>query len=334
MSNRSLLWIVMLVIVNFGASPASGADRLLGVQSARVMSQSMPWIAQETGIFRKYNLEFPLVYIGSSPLATAAMLGGDAQMMIDGGLGTVRAVVQGNNELVFIAGIKNYLTQSILAKPEIKRLEDLRGKKVGVTRIGSTTHYFALQAFKRRNMEAGRDYVMIQTGGAPEMLAALLSGAIEAGTMTAPWDTRAIAEGFHYVVFGPDLRLPQVAVSFITRRTLIARSSPVIAQFMRAMAEAAKILHTDKEVTFRVLGKYLRVDDRKILETGYNAEIKALEPRMELKLDALQAILDDVAQADPRAKQIKAVDLYDRRFLDEMEKSGFFEKLWAGTVIR
>ena len=334
MSNRSLLWMVMLVIVNFGASPASGADRLLGVQSARVMSQSMPWIAQETGIFRKYNLEFPLVYIGSSPLATAAMLGGDAQMMIDGGLGTVRAVVQGNSELVFIAGIKNYLTQSILAKPEIKRLEDLRGKKVGVTRIGSTTHYFALQAFKRRNMEAGRDYVMIQTGGAPEMLAALLSGAIEAGTMTAPWDTRAIAEGFHYVVFGPDLRLPQVAVSFITRRSLIVRNSPVIAQFMRAMAEAAKILHTDKEVTFRVLGKYLRVDDRKILETGYNAEIKALEPRMELKLDALQAILDDVAQADPRAKQIKAVDLYDRRFLDEMEKSGFFEKLWAGTVIR
>ena len=334
MSNRSLLWIVMLVIVNFGASPASGADRLLGVQSARVMSQSMPWIAQETGIFRKYNLEFPLVYIGSSPLATAAMLGGDAQMMIDGGLGTVRAVVQGNSELVFIAGIKNYLTQSILAKPEIKRLEDLRGKKVGVTRIGSTTHYFAVQAFKRRSMEAGRDYVMIQTGGAPEMLAALLSGAIEAGTMTAPWDTRAIAEGFHYVVFGPDLRLPQVAVSFITRRSLIVRNSPVIAQFMRAMAEAAKILHTDKEVTFRVLGKYLRVDDRKILETGYNSEIKALEPRMELKLDALQAILDDVAQVDPRAKQIKAVDLYDRRFLDEMEKSGFFEKLWAGTVIR
>jgi ABC-type nitrate/sulfonate/bicarbonate transport system substrate-binding protein len=334
MLNRSLQWIVIWVVVSFGASPVSGADRLLAVQSARVMSQSMPWIAQETGIFRRYNLEFPLVYIGSSPLATAAMLGGDAQMLVDGGLGTVRAVVQGHSELVFIAGIKNYLTQSILAKPEIKRLEDLRGKKVGVTRIGSTTHYFAVQAFKRRNMEAGRDYVVIQTGGAPEMLAALLSGAIEAGTMTAPWDTRAIAEGFHYVVFGPDLRLPQVAVSFITRRSLIARNSPVIAQFMRAMAEAAKILHTDKEVTFKVLAKYLRVDDRKILEAGYNAEIKALEPKMELKLDALQAILDDVAQTDPRAKQIKAVELYDRRFLDEMEKSGFFEKLWGGAANR
>ena len=91
------------------------------------------------GIFRKHNLEFPLVYIGTSPMATAAMLGGEAQVMIDGGVGVVRTVVAGNNDLVFIAGVKNYLTQSILAKPEIKRLEDLRGKKIGVTRIGATT---------------------------------------------------------------------------------------------------------------------------------------------------------------------------------------------------
>src|SRR3990170_8841240 len=111
MSNRSLLWMVMLVIVNFGASPASGADRLLGVQSARVMSQSMPWIAQETGIFRKYNLEFPLVYIGSSPLATAGMLGGDAQMMIDGGLGTVGGGGQGNRGVGFMGGGKKYLRE-------------------------------------------------------------------------------------------------------------------------------------------------------------------------------------------------------------------------------
>src|SRR5574341_141552 len=219
MSNRSLFWIAALLIVNLSAVPASAADRLLGVQSARVMSQSMPWIAQETGIFRNYNLEFPLVYIGSSPLATAAMLGGDAQIMIDGGLGTVRAFVQGNADLVFIGGIKNTLTQSILARPEIKTLEDLRGKKVGVTRMGSTTHYFAVHAFRRKGMEAGRDYTLIQTGGAPEMHAALVSRAIDAGTMTAPWNLRAISQGFHYVVYGPDLRIPQVAASFISRRT-------------------------------------------------------------------------------------------------------------------
>ena len=323
------LTIAALVLAAFHAVPASSADRLVGVQSARVMSQSMPWIAQETGIFRKHNLEFPLVYIGTSPLATAAMLGGEAQVMIDGGVGVVRTVVGGNHDLVFIAGIKNHLTQSILAKPEIKRLEDLRGKKIGVTRIGATTHYFAIQAFKRRNMEPGRDYSMIQTGGAPEMLAALLSGAIDAGTMSAPWDARAISQGYSYVVYGPDLRIPQVAVSLITRRSFIAQHSPVVGRFMRAMAEAAKVLHTDKEVVFKVLAKYLRIEDRKVLEQAYNAEIKALEPRMELRMEAVQAILDDVSATDPRAKKFKPQELFDRRYLDEMEKSGFMDKLWS-----
>jgi len=325
------LFLLCLVSSLIGAAPIGGADRLIGVQSARVMSQSMPWIAQETGIFRKYNLEFPLVYIGTSPLATAAMLGGEARILIDGGVGLVRTVLGGNNDLVFIAGIKNHLTQSILAKPEIKRLEDLRGKKIGVTRISATTHYFAVQAFKQRNMEAGRDYSMIQTGGAPEMLAALLSGAIDAGTMSAPWDARAISQGYSYVVYGPDLRIPQVAVSLITRRSFMAQNSPLIGRFMRAMAEAAKVLHTDKEIVFKVLSKYLRIDDKKVLDQAYNAEIKALEPRMELKLEAVQAILDDIAPTDPRAKKFKPQQLYDRRYLDEIEKSGFFDKLWGGT---
>src|ERR1041384_1481285 len=153
-----LIWLLFLI----PPAPVFSEDRLLGVHSARVMSQSIPWIAEEAGLFRKYNLEFPLVYIGASPLATAAMLGGDGELLIDGGLGIVRAYLQGNNELVCIGGQKNILTQSILAKGPIKRLEDLRGKKVGVTRSASTTHYFAVGALRRVGMEAGRDYTVIQ----------------------------------------------------------------------------------------------------------------------------------------------------------------------------
>ncbi len=312
-------------------APCSGlaADRLLGIHSARVMSQSLPWIAEDAGLFRKYDLEFPLVYIGSSPLATAAMLGGDGELLQDGGLGIVRAYVGGNTELVCIAAQKNILTQSILAKPLFKRLEDLRGKKVGVTRIGSTTHYFATEAFRKIGMEAGRDYTVIQTGGAPEMLAALSTGAIEAGTLAPPLDAQAIAQGFHYVVYGPDLRIPQVAVGFMTRRSTLAKRPQVLSRFMHALAEASKILHTDKEFTFKVLSKQLRVTDRKTLEAAYNAEIKVLEPRLTIRPEAFQAILDDVAQTDPRAKKVKPEDLIDRRFLDEMTKSGFFNKLWG-----
>ncbi|MBI4527413.1 MAG: hypothetical protein HY695_26770 [Deltaproteobacteria bacterium] len=131
------------------------------------------------------------------------------------------------------------------------------------------------------------------------------------------------------MVYGPDLRIPQLAAGFITRRSSLARRSQVIGRFMRSMAEAAKIIHADKELTFKVLGKQLRVNDRKILESAYNSEIKVLEPRLAIKLEALQAILDDVALVDTRARKVKPEDLIDRRFLDEMEKSGFFNKLWG-----
>jgi uncharacterized protein YxjI len=99
--------------------------------------------------------------------------------------------------------------------------------------------------------------------------------------------------------------------------------------YMRAMAEASKVMHSDREFVYKVLGKYLRISDRSIMDAAYNAEIKALEPRLVIKDEALQAILEEVAQTDARAKKVRPQELVDNRYLDEMEKSGFFDQLWA-----
>src|SRR3989304_5027189 len=254
---------MILLALGFATSRAEAAEKLVGLYSARGMSQSMPWIAQEAGLFQKYNLDFDLVFIASSGMATAALLGGDVEVTLTGGVGIVRAFVQGNTDLVFIGGVKNVMTQSIVAKPEIKKPEDLKGKKIGVSRVGGNTHYFTIQALRRSGMEPGRDFSFIQTGGAPEALAALIGGGIDAATITAPTDSMAIAQGYRYVVYGPDLRIPYVAAAFVTLRSHIAKRPQIVGTFMRAMAEAAKILHTDKEFTNKVLGKQLRVSDRK-----------------------------------------------------------------------
>ncbi len=304
------------------------ADKLIGIHSARVLSQSMPWIAQEAGLFRKYNLDFNLVYIASSPAVTAAMLGGDAEIALTGGEGMIRAFVQGATDFVFIGGVKNILTHSILAKPEIKKPEDLKGKKIGINRIGSNPHYFAVQALRRVGVDP-KDVQFIQSGGSPETLAALLSDALDAASLVSPADTQALAHGFHYVIYGPDLKVPYVATSFVSLRPVLAKRSPVIGRFMRAMAEAAKIMHTDKELTLKIFGKNLRLTDRKVLDAAYNSEIKALEPRLALRPEAFQALLEEIAKVDPRAKKVKPDDLIDNRYVAEMEKSGSFEKLWS-----
>lgn len=325
---KCLLAIVTLLPL-FSPIGVSGAEKLIGIHSSRVMSQSMPWMAQEAGLFKKYNLDFQLVFIVSSAIVTAALLSGDAEMTLTGGIGNVIAYVRGSTDLVFVGGVKNVMTQSLVAGKAFKRPEDLKGKRIAVSRIGGNTHYFTIQAFRRFGMEPNRDYSFIQSGGDPEATAALLSGQVDAATLTPPSDAKALANGFQYIIYGPDLKIPYSATAFVTKRSVIAKRPQVIGQFMHAMAEAAKIMHTDREFVYKVLGKYLRINERPILDAAYNAEIKALEPRLVLKNEALQAILDEIAPTDARAKKVKPQELVDMRYVDEMEKSGFFDQLWA-----
>ena len=325
---RGSILVLALLLFSWPLS-APAADKFVTIHSSRVMSQSMPWMAQEAGLFKKYNLDHELVFIASSGIVTAALLGGDADMTVTGGIGNVIAYVRGSTDVVFIGGVKNTMTQTLVAGGNIKKPEDLKNKRIGVSRIGGNSHYFTIQALRRYNMEPNRDFSFLQTGGDPETLAALLSGGIEVANLTPPTDAQAIARGYHYVVYGPDLKIPYAATAFVTKRSLLAKRGQVVGQYMRAMAETARIMHTDREFVYKVLGKYLRITDRNVLDSAYNAEIKVLEPRLVIKNEALQAILDEVAQTDPRAKKVKPQELIDSRYLDEMEKSGFFDQVWA-----
>ena len=332
---QSFARVVFLIVSVFAVAAApndtAAAESLTGIHSSRVMSQSMPWIAQETGLFKKYDIDFRLVYISSSPIVTGALLGGNGEVALVGADGIVRAYLQGADDLVFIGSVKNILTHSIVARPEIKRLEDLKGKKIGISRLGSNTHYFLIQALRRHGIDAGKDVTLLQSGGAAERVAAMATGQVAAVATTEPELSKAVSLGGHVILNGPELRIPYAAASFVTRRSIIAKRPQLMGNFMRAMAEAAKLLHSDRELVYRVLGKQLRINDRKILDAGYNEEIKALEPRLEIGPEPLQAILDETAKTDARAKRVKAVDLIDRRYLDELEKNGFMSRLWADT---
>ena len=134
----------LAISVLFGAavahSGAVAADKLVVLYAARVMSQSMPWIAQEAALFKKYDLDLQLVYVTGGPPAVAAALAGNTEVTLVGASSIVRPFVQGNKDFAFIGSIKNILTHSVLAKPEIKKPENLKGKRIGVTRIGSNPH--------------------------------------------------------------------------------------------------------------------------------------------------------------------------------------------------
>jgi ABC-type nitrate/sulfonate/bicarbonate transport system substrate-binding protein len=129
-----------------------------------------------------------------------------------------------------------------MGKPDIKRPEDLKGKRIGVGRIGGNSHYFAQCAMRQKGMDLARDTNFIQTGGAPETFLALSTGAVDAASITTPQDTRAAFAGFNYVIDGRKLKPPYVATGFVTLRSIIAKRPKVISQFMHMMAESYRIM--------------------------------------------------------------------------------------------
>lgn len=175
-------------------------------------------------------------------------------------------------------------------------------------------------------MDASKDIQNIQTGGGPETVASVVGGNLDAAAIVAPGDFGAASKGFRYVVNGPELRIRYGATAIVTMRSLVNKRGAVISRFMRAMAEASKLMHSDKALVYKVLRKYLRITDRKVLDASYQSEIAALEKRLEIHDAALQASLDEIAPIDPRAKAIKPAKMIDRRFLVELEKSGVFGK--------
>jgi len=311
-------------ILRFGVALA--AEKLVGLQSAPSVAMALPWFAEEARLYPKYDLDFQLVYIASSGIVTAAMSGGNGSVAIVGGEGPIRAFLSGNTDFVFIGSVKNVLTHSIMGRPEIKRPEDLKGKRIGVGRIGGNSHYFTQLAMRQKGLDPLKDANLIQTGGAPQTFLALATGAVDAASITTPQDTRAAFQGFNYVIDGRELKPPYVATGFVTLRSVIAKRPKVVSQFMHAMAESFRLMTTDRELAFKVISKKIGLTDRKVFDAAYTGELKVLEPRFEIKPIAIQATLDEIAKTDARAKQVKAEQLIDRRFLEEMEKDGTFAR--------
>lgn len=139
--------------------------------------------------------------------------------------------------------------------------------------------------------------------------------------MTTPQDTRAAFAGYNYVIDGRELKPPYVATGLVTLRSVITKHPKVISQFMRMMAESYKLMVTDRDLAFRLMSKKIGLTDRKVFDAAYTAELKVLEPRLEIRPEAIQATLQEISRTDPRTLKVSAQQLIDRRFLERSKRT-------------
>lgn len=281
-------------------------------------AQSGMFMAQQEGLFKKNGLDVELIHIASSSRGIQAILAGEIAFSFMDGSNAAQANLKGAN-LAMVAGATNRQVFSLMANAEFKRIADLRGKKIGITRVGSSTHTSALYALGSAGLKPA-DYQILPLLEVPNIYTALAAGQIDAGVMSPPTNARAKRSGFvelmNIAKEGPEF----VSVAVGTTRTYIKANEDIVRRVVRAYAEGVQAFKSNKAAALRMIQKQLKVSDPEIQEDTYNQFREYLEYPPYVSRKGLEAVLAEIASRDPAAKGIKPEDMMDMRFVAELDK--------------
>jgi len=279
-------------------------------------------IAREAGYFADEGLAVDLVRVGGSTRIVAALIGGSGQLIHAGEPAVVPAVVQGS-DAVLIGAISGVNRHHLIARPEIKDVKELKGKTVGITSFGSTSDYILRTILEKNGLDPAKDVSIVQTGGQPEGMAAMVGGKIYAQRMSFPLHLKAIQLGMKELV---DLPTEENTGTVITTRSYIAQRRSTVIRFMRAFIRGMHRYKTDKEFAKRVISKFAQLKDEAILEATWREYAGDLQrvPRPTLK--GIQQVIDSGIAG--KKIDLKAERLVDLSIVDELERSGFIDSVY------
>ncbi|HXF76806.1 MAG TPA: ABC transporter substrate-binding protein, partial [Methylomirabilota bacterium] len=241
-------------------------------------------------------------------------------------IGTVvQASLRGHN-LVLVAAVENYYDQIVFARPNITRLEQLKGKAFGVSGFGSATHYASIILMKHLKLEP-KDLALIPTGADAERLAALSTGKIDATFFSSSAAPTARKAGFNELLQIADLGVEVQGNGFATSRSYIQTNRDIVKNALKGFVEAIYFIYAHKKEAQKVFAKYMRTNDPAVLEESYEGYIKMIPKKPYPTLKGIQFMLDMLAPTMPEAKNAKPEQFVDLSFLQELEKEGFFNEM-------
>lgn len=328
--SKKLFPAALLAGLVFAVVPARAQDRPRkkinwGVTSLSA-SNWIPWIAKDAKIYEKNGLDVELILVKGSGQTSAALLGGSL-------FGAPVALPQlmladlGGADLINIAHTVPGVQSKLLVKPEIKRPEDLKGKKIATSSIGSLGDFLFKYIIRKHGMDPNRDVTWLSIGTPPERLQALSSGVVDAADLSYPADVQGERMGFR-ILFDARKEVVYPSMSVVTRRKNIQEDRDTVMRMIRSHVEAIAYFKTHKDFSMKVLSKYLRINDRDLLEGSYEIFKQDFIAVPYPITKGLEATYDYVAQTRPEIRNHKADEFVDPSFIAEMDKSGFIKKLY------
>jgi NitT/TauT family transport system substrate-binding protein len=319
--------VLNIVLVLMVVSSARAKDRLaIGYSSASGVFAGL-WVAQEGRLFEKYDIESRLVLIASGSLMVQAMLGGDLPVAGAAGSAAVDASLGGADVVMFGSMVK-VPAFYIMALPEIKTIDDLRGKSVGVTRFGSSTDFTMRYILRKQGLDPGRDVTLIQTGDLFAAAAMLRTRAIVAAPFSSPANLRAEEAGAKVLMNMGKAGVYFPHDAFMARRSFINTNEDLTRRFLKAYGEGVYRLFTDRELSRRAIANYGRAIDAKTNDAVYQYAVDYVDKIPYNTREGVQEVLNQIAPRNPKAKTAKPEEFYDDRFVKELDSQGFYKQLW------
>jgi ABC-type nitrate/sulfonate/bicarbonate transport system substrate-binding protein len=319
------------VFLFFGAAASvAAAERALRVSYSAPAAAYLPlWTAKEAGFFDRNNLKVEILYVGSSPIALAALLSDELDVLAGGGTVAPTAFLQGYKDLALFAALDHRLPFKVYAAPSVADIEGLRGKRYGVTRFGGTLDFASRYFLKSAGFDPQRDLQLVQVGNTADILTALVNGSVDAGTLTYPYNFAARKLGYRELYDMSQSGARYSTAAFLAKRSMLSAARARMQAFFKSLIEAIHYNKTNPEPALRILQRYTRSSDRETLKLSYDEYAKNVWPQVPaIGPDDLKLLLEHLAQTNPKAREIPAAALIDARPAEEARRSGIVEQLY------
>ena len=320
-------WLAMFGFAQVGYAQTKAPKKIRVGVSAVSMGNIILYVMKEARLYEKYGLDAEVITMNGSGISSKALISGGIDIAPIATPTVINANLAGA-DMQILAHTLPGVVHALMVKPEIKRVEDLKGKKIAVSSLGSLTDFLVRHIAKKKGLNPDRDVTLIQTGGDSDRIVALSSGVVQGAALSHPAYGKAQKLGFPMLWdSAKEVNYPWIEIT--TRRAIVKNDREMVMSYMKAHLEGIALFKRDRELGKRVIKKTLRVDDEELLNESYDIFSKAFIPAPYPNLEGMKTSYEYVAMTRPQVWKHKPEEFTDSSFVTELEKSGFIKSLYA-----
>ena len=282
------------------------------------------WVAADLGFFEKYGNTVRLIFIPGASVSIAALVNSDVQMAQLSPMLAIANNVKGV-DLTITMSLNQFIDNNVFGKKGLTSIKQVKSLAIG--RFGSSSDFMARYLLQREGLKPESEVALLQLGVQSSRILALEAGRADSAIVTPPITLMARKKGFPLLIDASRLRVPYTSAVIVTRKSFIQAQRPVAVNFMKGLIEAIAYYKTHKEESFKVMSKYLRIQDREVLEENFRAYDHSLRPYANREL--LNLPIQETGKSDPNVLKVDPSQFVDHSILKELESTGFIERVIA-----